>query len=105
MIRLGCGWRQKGARKPTLLSEKDDVAFEHDQYHIVECDDNLEHHSLVSQESDHGDDDFNMEAQLLKQTVDEDDVYESSDDEELEERIMHQQVLEESVSNFSCLNV
>ena len=46
-----------------------------------------------------------MEAQLLKPTVDEDDVYESSDDEELEERIMHQQVLEEFVSNFSCLNV
>ena len=46
-----------------------------------------------------------MEAQLLKPTVDEDDFYESSDDEELEERIMRQRVLEESVSNFSCLNV
>ena len=54
----------------------DDV-FYHDEYHIVECDDNLEHHSLVSQESYHGDDDSNMEAQILKQTVDEDDFYES----------------------------
>lgn len=96
LLRLGCGWRQKGARKPALLSEEDDVAFDHDEDHIVERDDNLEHHSLVSQESDHGDDDSNMETQLLKPTVDEDDVYESSDDEELEERIMRQRVLEES---------
>ena len=102
---MGCGCRQKGARNPNLLSEEDDVAFDHDEDHIVECDDNLEHHSLVSQESDHGDDDSDMEAQLYKPTVDEDGVYESLDDEELEERIMHQQVLEESVSNFSCLNV
>ena len=24
-LRMGCGWRQKGARKPALLSEEDDV--------------------------------------------------------------------------------
>ena len=29
-LRLGCGWRQKGARKPTLLSEEDDVPNEED---------------------------------------------------------------------------
>lgn len=96
LLRLGCGWRQKGARKPALLSEDDDVAFDHGEDHIVECDDNLLHDSLVSQESDHGDDDSDMEAQLLKPVVDEDDVYESSDDEELEERLMRQRVLEES---------
>lgn len=94
--RLGCGWRQKEARKPALLGEDDDVAFDDDEDDIVECDDKLGHHSLVSEESEHGDDDYNMEAQLLKPTADEDDVYESSDDEELEERLMRQRVLEES---------
>ena len=39
---------KKGDRKPALLSEEDNVAFDHDEDHIVECDDNLEHHSLVS---------------------------------------------------------
>lgn len=96
LLRLGCGWRQKGARKPALLGEDDDDAFDDDEDDIVECDDRPGHHSLVSQESEHGDDDSNMEAQPLKPIVDEDDVYESSDDEELEERLMRQRVLEES---------
>lgn len=94
--RLGCGWRQKAVRKPALLGEDDDVAFDDDEDDIVECDDKLGHHNLVSEESEHGDDDYNMEAQPLKSTVDEDDVYESSDDEELEERLMRQRVLEDS---------
>ena len=51
---------KEGARKPGILNEEDDVAFDHYDDHIVESDDNLEHHRIISQESDHGDDDFNM---------------------------------------------
>ena len=91
---MGCGCRRKGARNLALLSEEDDVSFDHDEDHIVECDDNLEHHRLVFQESNHGDDESNMEEQLLKPIVDEDDVYASSYDDEFEERIMRQRVLE-----------
>lgn len=102
LLRLGCGKKQRGrqTRKTTLLDEDDAIPFDNHGDDMIESDDKVGHHSSDSEESKHGDDDFDMELEApLKTTLDGDDAaaaFVSSDDEEVEERLMRERVLQDS---------